>query len=155
MRKRALKHGRAGKLCSSSCKLKAVPVILDWVVVGLAAAPIQETLHVTKYPSSVWLLVLMQAIMLLPAILMSIAMLFLHRAHQTARSLRLFVLAVAWTISALMTMCLPLIFFLLPNFDLRIFPWFPLGAAVLHQLLFIIFALDLLAFCRSSFYMEP
>ncbi len=47
----------------------------------VTTAPIQETLHVTRYPSSIWVLVLMQAFLLLPVVLVSIAMLFLHRAN--------------------------------------------------------------------------
>ncbi len=49
---------------------EALVVMLDRLVAGLATtAPIQETLHVTRYPSSIWVLVLMQAFLLLPVVL--------------------------------------------------------------------------------------
>jgi hypothetical protein len=127
--------------------------MLDRLVTGLAAtAPIQETLHVTKYPASIWFLVLMDAFLLLPVVLVSVAMLFLHRAQQTRRSLRLFVLAIAWSIAALTTACFPLADLLLPNLNIKMLLWAPISLTIAYQLLFIAFAVDLVAFCRSSFY---
>jgi hypothetical protein len=127
--------------------------MLNWLAPSLAVtAPIQETLHVTKDSSATWLLVLMQTFMLLPVVLVWIAMLFLHRAQQTRRSLRLFVLAVAWAITGLTTACLPFVIMLLPNLNMKMFLWVPIGLTITYQLLFIAFAFDLVAFCRSSFY---
>jgi hypothetical protein len=97
-------------------------------------------------------LVLVQAFLLLPVVLVSIAMLFLHRAQRTRRSLRLFILAIAWSIAALTTGCLPLVALLLPNLNIKMFLLAPISLTIAYQLLFIAFAFDLMAFCRNSFY---
>ena len=127
--------------------------MLDWISLNLAVStPIQETIHVTKYPSSIWVLVLVEIFSLLPVILVSIAMLFLHRSRQTKRSLRLFVLALTWSIVGLAVASLPLLLPLVSKLDLKILAWTPLGLSIIYQLLFIVFAFDLVAFCRNSFY---
>jgi hypothetical protein len=61
-------------------------------------------------------------------------------------------LAVAWLITALVAGCLPFIIPLLPNLNMKALPWLAFGLTIISQLLAIGFALDLLAFCRNSFY---
>jgi hypothetical protein len=117
-----------------------------------AATPIQETLHVTRYPASIWVLILMQSFLVLPVVLVSIAMLFLHRAQQTGRSLRLLILAVAWSIAALTTACWPLLGTFFRAVDVKILMWLPMGIVIFQQILFLFFAVDLVVFCRNLFY---
>ena len=91
----------------------------------------------------------MQSFLVLPVVLVSIAMLFLHRAQQSGRSLRLLILAVGWFAAALTTVCWPLVG---AFFDVKILMWLPTGIVICQQILFLLFAVNLVVFCRNMFY---